>query len=350
MNEDNGHNFNLLAAKIKELGYKLGFNQIGITNLDLSFAAKHFKEWLNSGFAGEMNYFNKHLECYLHPDELLSEATRVISCSISYPKPTNINHPVSSFALIEDYSKHIRNLLSSYIKTIVSEIELPIKWRLFAGNAPILEKALAVKAGLGWYGKNSLLLNQLQGSYLFLGEILINLPLPIDTPIKNRCGSCTKCITACPTQAIISPYRIDARKCISYLTIEHKGTIPVDIRPLIGNKIFGCDICQQACPYNKKLSGAYNIFRSNQFGEPDLIKWFLWPEEVFKKMTAGSPIARISYEQWLRNLAVALGNGLYNEEVNKEVLAALKLIFYHNSLLVKDHIKWAISKLSNLKI
>lgn len=341
MNSNTKNHLEQLALEIKQIGKELGFNHIGITDVNFTQEIPHFKTWLKSGYHGTMRYFEKHADIYEHPQKLFSpKEARVICCSISYPKAKSITHPIASFAKTQDYSSHIRQILKHYVNRISKKTNVSPKTRIFAGNAPILEKALAAKAGLGWYGKNSILLNHNFGSYFFLGEILIDLPLPIDRPLKNRCGNCFKCQDHCPTKAILAPHKIDASRCIAYLTIEHKDSIPLELRPLMGNKVFGCDLCQQVCPWNKETHNQTITKFSplNEFIENDLVRWFLWDEKEFKYKTKNSPINRIGHECWLRNISVALGNS----PCSSETLKALKSRLNHSSSLVREHVKWAL--------
>ena len=336
------HNFTQLALEIKKLGKELGFDQVGITDIDLSKETINFKKWLQLGFHGDMRYLERNLNSREHPEKLLPDTVRVICCSINYPKSPSPSHPLAAFAQFQDYSTYISQLLEKYAAKISALTNFPPKMRVFSGNAPVLEKALAAKAGIGWYGKNTILNNQNSGSYFFLGEIFTDLALPIDKPILNHCGSCTKCIDKCPTKAITEPYILDARNCISYLTIEYKGIIPVHLRPLIGTRIFGCDLCQQVCPWNrfsKTHSASFIPFA--HFTSGNLAEWFLWDEKEFLNKTKDSPINRIGYERWLRNLAIALGNS----PLTKENIKALQSRLNYPSALVQEHVKWALESL-----
>ncbi|MBU0744306.1 MAG: tRNA epoxyqueuosine(34) reductase QueG [Gammaproteobacteria bacterium] len=345
MNSNNNYDFNQLALEIKQFGKEIGFNHIGITDTSFTEEPAHLRSWLASEYNGNMGYFERHKDIYEHPQKLMADTARVICCSISYPKSKSSANPIASFAQTQDYSSHICQLLKKYTEKISSITSVLQKFRVFAGNAPILEKALAAKAGLGWYGKNSILLNSDFGSYFFLGEIFTDIPLPIDKPYTDLCGNCCKCQNSCPTKAIIAPYKIDARRCISYLTIEHKGSIPLEIRPLIGNKIFGCDICQQACPWNNciKYHDSSIFTLSKEFASGDLIEWFLWDELTFKDKTKDSPIGRIGHERWLRNIAVAIGNSIKNHTA----LTALQSRINYPSLLVREHIEWGLKTISD---
>lgn len=336
------NDFNQIALEIKQIGKNLGFDHIGITDPYFHQETVHLKNWLHLGYHGDMQYFAKHLSCYENPQKLLSNTSRIICCKINYPPPLDTTHPIASFAQTQDYSSHISNMLKEYAAKILKLVKSDRQTKVFSGNAPILEKALAAKAGLGWYGKNSILLNE-QGSYFFLGEILLDLPLPLDQPIANRCGNCFKCKTACPTQAIVKPYTIDTRRCISYLTIEHKGSIPLELRPLIGIKIFGCDICQEVCPWNKhKQNYAKSCLQpTTEFATIDLVRWFMWDENEFNQKTIDLPIKRLGYERWLRNIAVALGNLPKNAEITNALQSRLN----HPSELVCEHVQWALTTL-----
>ncbi|CAL7964143.1 epoxyqueuosine reductase [Gammaproteobacteria bacterium] len=329
-----------LNSFIKQLGKELGFDQIGITDINLNQEATYLKKWLQFGFHGNMSYLERNIELREHPEQLLPNTVRAICCSINYPKSSSLSHPLAAFAQLQDYPTYIRQLLKKYAEKISARINLPQKMRVFSGNAPILEKALAAKAGIGWYGKNSILINQNSGSHFFLGEIFTNLPLPIDKPLANSCGNCTKCIDQCPTKAIVSPYKLDARNCIAYLTIEYTAIIPLHLRPLIGTRVFGCDMCQHACPWNRFAKTESNILFTPfaHFVSGDLAKWFLWDEKEFLDKTKDSPICRIGYERWLRNLAVALGNSPPTEENRM----ALQLRLNYPSSLVQEHVAWAL--------
>ena len=337
-----------LTNDIKNWGTELGFQQIGICDIDLSAYEEHFLNWLQKQFHGEMTYMEAHGTKRYHPEELIPGTIRVISARMDYlPADTQIIKTLqdptkgylSRYALGRDYHKLIRKrltLLSQKITEVVSHAG----FRAFADSAPVLEKPLAEKAGLGWIGKHTNLLNNKAGSWFFLGELFTDLPLPIDTPVKNHCGSCSACITICPTQAIVGPYQLDARRCISYLTIELRTSIPVELRPLLGNRIYGCDDCQLICPWNKfaKFTDEDDFQPRHQLSSPDLITLFAWTEEEFLKKTEGSAIRRIGYECWLRNIAVALGNAPKNEAI----IEALQSKLDHPSELVREHVIWAL--------
>lgn len=337
--------FNQLALEIKQLGKDLGFDQIGITDTNLSEENIHLKKWVEKGLNGEMKYFKKNADIYEHPEKLLTNTIRVICCSMSYPKSPVIVHPLASFAQLEDYSTLVSQLLKELVEKINHKLKIPQNARVFAGNAPILEKALAYKAGLGWYGKHTILINENCGSFFCLGEILTDIPLPIDQPITNRCGDCTKCMEHCPTKALVAPGKLDARRCISYLTGSYKGSIPLELRPLIGTKVLGCDLCQQVCPWNGHLQIAPNnpFKKISHFAADNLIEWFSWSEKEFKEKVKNSPIKLTSYECWLRNIAVAFGN----PPKTPATLTALKSRLNHPSALVREHVEWAIKFFQN---
>jgi epoxyqueuosine reductase len=334
------HNMNQITAKIKTLGKELGFEHIGITDTNLLAENIHLKYWLDAGYHGEMKYFEKNIEIYNNPEKLLPGAKRIICLAMPYPTTPSIEHPLASYAQLQDYSKLISGLLECLVEKIKQELKTEQKFRIFAGNGPVLEKALACKAGLGWYGKNSLLINKDYGSFFFLGEIITDLELPIDQQQPNLCGNCDKCIKHCPTKALVAPGKLDAKRCISYLTDVYKDSIPLEIRPLIGTQILGCDICQNICPWNNKLP----ILQNNPFQKvprltsDTLVEWFLWSEEEFKEKVKDSPFRRLSYECWLRNIAVALGNSAKTPEI----LIALKSRLNDSSPLVREHIEWAL--------
>lgn len=342
--------FTQLAIDIKRWGRELGFQQIGITDIHLDAYEKHYLEWLSKQFHGEMDYMQSHGTKRYRPDELIPGTVRVISVRIDYLPPDTqitkvLQNPnkgyVSRYALGRDYHKLIRKRLSQLADQI-SEKTGGFGYRAFADSAPVLEKPLAEKAGLGWIGKHTNLINKKAGSWFFLGEIYTDLPLPIDEPATNHCGSCHACIDICPTQAIIGPYQLDARRCISYLTIELRGSIPVELRPLLGNRIYGCDDCQLVCPWNKfaKYSHEKDFQPRHNLAAPELIDLFNWSEEEFLKKTEGSAIRRIGYECWLRNIAVALGNA----PKDAAIVHALQNKLGHASELVREHIEWALQQ------
>ena len=340
-----------LAKDIKRWGRALGFADIGITDTDLSQAESGHQEWIAKGFHGEMDYMAKHGTKRTRPAELIPNTTRIISARLDYLPPKTkdswqvIHHGeqafISRYALGRDYHKVVRNKLQQLCNQI-QQAALQFEYRAFTDSAPVLEVALAEKAGLGWRGKHTLLINKDHGSWFFLGEIYTNLPLPIDQPATNHCGTCTACIDICPTQAITAPYEVDARRCISYLTIELKNSIPEAFRALIGNRVYGCDDCQLTCPWNKfaETTQENDFHVRHGLDDISLIECFSWTEEEFKQKMAGSAIYRIGYEQWLRNIAVGLGNA----PTNAAVITALKQRKNDNSELVREHVEWALAQ------
>ena len=311
--------YNNLLAQINIWADELGFSQVGISDIDLTEAEGHLNTWIQKGFHGQMDYMHKHGSKRTHPSELVEETIRIISLRFDYsyksiiPYEEILDQPdkaaISRYAMGKDYHKLIRKKLKKLAEKIKTEVA-EFNYRVFTDSAPVMEKAIAEKAGLGWIGKHSNLLNSKAGSYFFLGEIFTNIPLPVSQKSTFHCGSCTKCIDVCPTQAIVAPFQVDARRCISYLTIEHKGPIPEEFHKAIGNRIYGCDDCQMVCPWNKfsQDSQVTDFLPRNQFDEPDLEHLMSWDEETFLKKTEGSPIRRIGYESWQRNLKIAFNN------------------------------------------
>ncbi|MDA8561503.1 tRNA epoxyqueuosine(34) reductase QueG [Gammaproteobacteria bacterium] len=338
-----------LADQIKLWGEELGFQQIGITDTDLSQYEGRFLTWLENKFHGEMKYMEAHGAKRYRPGELIPGTIRIISASINYmPENTDIpnvlkNHNlgyISRYALGRDYHKLMRKRLDKLAKKI-NEVVSESNYRVFSDSAPVLEKPIAEKAGLGWIGKHTNLISRKAGSWFFLGEIFTNVPLPLDSSVKNHCGSCSACIDICPTQAIIAPYQLDARRCISYLTIELRGSIPVEFRSMLGNRIYGCDDCQIVCPWNRfaKSTKEDDFCPRHDLAAPELINLFNWSEDEFLRKTEGSAIRRIGYECWLRNIAVALGNA----PQSNAIYSSLKEKLNHPSALVREHVEWAIS-------
>lgn len=340
-----------LANQIKQWGLELGFQQIGITDTDLSAYEQRFLDWLGEKMHGSMDYMEKHGTKRSRPAELIPGTIRIISARMDYlPPDTSIAEVlrdankayISRYALGRDYHKLMRKRLDLLAKKI-SEHVGEFGYRAFSDSAPVLEKSIAEKAGLGWIGKHTNLINSKAGSWFFLGEIYTNIPLAIDAPIDNsHCGSCKACIDICPTQAIIGPYKLDARRCISYLTIELRDAIPVELRPLIGNRIYGCDDCQLVCPWNKFAKYTReNAFHSRHYlRSPELLDLFAWTEEDFLRYTEGSAIRRIGYDCWLRNIAVALGNAPHDATI----IQALQARMPHVSAMVREHIEWALAR------
>ena len=340
-----------LAASIRLWGRELGFQQVGITSVDLGEHEAHLQRWLDAGYQGEMDYMASHGSKRSHPDELVPGTLRVISLRMDYlPGDTRMAEQlaspekayVSRYALGRDYHKLIRKRLQQLAERVQQAIG-PFGYRAFVDSAPVLEKAVAEQAGLGWIGKNTLMINRKAGSWFFLGELFVDLPLPVDPPhASEHCGRCTACLDICPTQAFVAPYVLDARRCISYLTIELKGPIPEDLRPLIGNRVFGCDDCQIVCPWNRfaRPSEQGDFQPRHQLDSAELASLFRWSEEEFLSRTEGSPLRRAGYERWLRNLAVGLGNA----PGSIAVIEALELRREHPSELVREHVRWALAR------
>ncbi len=340
-----------LLEKIRGWATDLGFDQIGITDTDLSAHEQYLQEWLNDGMQGEMEYMQRHGRKRTRPEELIPGTTRIISVRMNYLPPRARNAEevladpqlayISRYALGRDYHKVMRKRLQTLATKIQSEVG-EFGYRAFVDSAPVLEKALACKAGLGWVGKHTNLLSEEAGSWFFLGELFTDLPLPLSTPSSEHCGTCRACIDVCPTQAIVAPYKLDARKCISYLTIEHKSAIPLEYRSAMGNRIYGCDDCQLVCPWNKfsKTSPLPDFVKRHDLDSSTLVSLFLWSEQDFLDYTEGSAIRRIGYQQWLRNVAVALGNA----ESSQAVTAALQSRLGEASELLAEHIQWALQQ------
>jgi epoxyqueuosine reductase len=343
--------WNKLVADIKRWALDLGFGQLGITDTDLSGAEEHHRQWVLKGFHGAMDYMAKHGDKRTRPHELVPGTIRVISVRMDYLPPNARDSDevmrdgerafISRYALGRDYHKVLRQRLQKLCDKIADSAG-PFGYRVFTDSAPVLEVALAEKAGLGWRGKHTLLLNREAGSWFFLGEIYTDLPLPIDKPGQNHCGNCTACIDVCPTQAIVAPYEVDARRCISYLTIELKDSIPEELRPLIGNRVYGCDDCQLTCPWNRfaKLSEQDDFHVRHGLDNITLAELFAWDETTFKEKMVGSAIYRIGHTQWLRNLAVGLGNA----PSTPAVISALKSRVDDPSPVLREHVAWALSR------
>ena len=341
-----------LSHAVHRWGRELGFDQVGIADLDLEEHEMHLLDWLARGWHGEMGYMQRHGVRRSRPKELVPGTQRVISVRLNY-LPHGLDRAeqaladpacgyVSRYALGRDYHKVLRSRLRRLVKRM-EEVAGPFGYRVFTDSAPVLEKALAERAGLGWIGKHTNLLDKDAGSWFFLGEIYTDLPLTPDPPTREEhCGSCRACIDICPTQAIVAPYQLDARRCISYLTIELKGPIPAPLRPLIGNRVYGCDDCQLVCPWNRYAQlAAVEDFRPRAALEgSSLVEMMAWEEEDFLRHTEGTAMRRIGHLQWLRNVAVALGNAPRNEAV----VASLRARAGHPSELVREHVAWALER------
>jgi epoxyqueuosine reductase len=347
---DAPRDFAMLAATIKAWGGELGFQAVGIADVDLGPAEQRLLEWLSAGRHGELDYMARHGAKRARPAELVPGTVRVITARMDYlPEAVDSWQVVedgerafvSRYALGRDYHKVLRGRLQRLADRVAAEIGA-FGYRVFTDSAPVMEVELARKAGLGWRGKHTLLLSRNAGSFFFLGEIYTDLPLPPDAPVSEHCGACAKCIDVCPTGAIVAPYELDARRCISYLTIELKGAIPVALRPLIGNRVYGCDDCQLVCPWNRyaQVSREPDFQVRNGLDRAALIDLFAWTEREFQARLAGSAIHRIGYERWLRNLAVGLGNAPGTERV----IAALRARADHPSALVREHVLWALER------
>ncbi|MEO5559789.1 MAG: tRNA epoxyqueuosine(34) reductase QueG [Dokdonella sp.] len=342
-----------LVADIRRWGAELGFQHVGICGVELGDDEAHLLNWLDAGFHGEMDYMARHGTRRSRPADLHPGTVRVISARMDYAPPElatawdviadGERAYVSRYALGRDYHKILRGRLQKLTERI-GEVTGPFGHRVFTDSAPVLEKALARNSGLGWIGKHTLLLSRNAGSWFFLGEIYTDLPLPIDAPETPHCGTCTRCIEICPTQAIVAPYQLDARRCISYLTIELRGSIPEDLRPLIGNRVFGCDDCQLVCPWNKFAQSTPEADFAPRHGldRASLAELFAWTEQEFLDRTQGMAIRRTGYEGWSRNIAVALGNA----PATAEVRAALVSRVNDASALVREHVAWALGELT----
>jgi epoxyqueuosine reductase len=341
-----------LSRNIKSWGVELGFQQVGITTTSLQEDEAHLIDWLKNGRHGEMEYMQRHGTKRSRPNDLVPGTMSVISVRMDYMPPSS-RHPaqvlsnkelgyVSRYAMGRDYHKLMRNRLQKLSSKIEAQFG-KFGYRCFVDSAPILEKALARNAGLGWIGKHSNLINPKAGSWFFLGEIYTDLPLETDQPFsEHHCGSCNACIDICPTKAIVAPMQVDARRCISYLTIELRSSIPEEFRKMIGNRVYGCDDCQLICPWNKFARNTEeDDFRvRNGLDTPALVELFAWTETEFLKNTEGSAIRRIGHECWLRNIAVGLGNAPNTDET----ISALRTRENHPSAMVREHVAWAIAQ------
>jgi len=344
--------FTQLTRQIKQWGEELGFQQIGITGVDLTDAARHLQDWIDNGRHGEMHYMARHGDRRSQPAQLVPGTIHVISVRMDYwppdsqPAGTVLRDGqlgyISRYALGRDYHRLMRRRLQRLADRITAVVG-DFGYRAFVDSAPVLEKALARNAGLGWIGKHTNLIHSRAGSWFFLGELYTDLPLTIDEPYtRSHCGSCQACLDICPTRAIIAPYQVDARRCISYLTIELHGPIPVELRKPIGNRIYGCDDCQLVCPWNRFARPTMEEEFKVRHGldARDLTSLFLWSREEFARRTEGSSIRRIGYDRWLRNIAVALGNAISGVAI----ISALTKRLSHDSELVREHVLWALQQ------
>ncbi len=349
-----------LAQSIKDWGQALGFAELRIADADLGDADAGLQQWLAAGFHGQMDYMAAHGSKRAQPAALVPGTVRVISARMDYlPRGTPADWReqetrrqsdpeaavVSVYARGRDYHKVLRSRLQQLATRIANEIG-PFGYRAFTDSAPVMEVELAQRAGLGWRGKHTLLLSREHGSMFFLGEIYTDLPLPVDASVDSHCGECRACLDVCPTQAIVAPYRLDARRCISYLTIEHKDSIPVELRSLMGNRIYGCDDCQLHCPWNKfaQRSDLPDFDVRQNLDASTLVTLFAWTSEEFEQRTEGSAIRRIGHERWLRNIAVALGNAAAQRRGDPQIVAALTARAGHPSALVREHVQWALER------
>ena len=348
-----------LREWLDEQSRHLGFDGLRITDIHLGSATERLREWLEQGRHGKMEYMSRHANVRSDPSMLVPGAVRVICVTMNYLSPTiDFDHEwdrlrdptqavVSMYARGRDYHKVMRNHLQEFAQLIEKKIGL-FGYRVFTDSAPLMEVELARKAGLGWRGKHTLLLNRESGSTFFLGEILLDVPLPIDQEEESHCGTCQACIDVCPTQAITAPYQLDARRCISYLTIENPDAIPLEFRRAMGNRVYGCDDCQLICPWNKfaQRSALPDFAERHGLGRASLLQLWSWTEDEFEKRHEGSAIRRIGYSRWRRNLAVAMGNALVDDvvpDVDKDLLR----VALHDALpiadaLVAEHIRWAL--------
>jgi|TARA_Y100000310_G_scaffold345518_1_gene465887 epoxyqueuosine reductase len=349
--------FEVLASDIKRWGRELGFQHIGISRMELGEHPSYLTDWLARGYQGEMSYLSRRRVNRSHPAELIPGTLSVITARMNYlPSDTKrlatLSNPrkayISRYALGRDYHKVIRKRLVKLVQKIQAATDertdrRPFSFRAFSDSAPVLEKALAQSAGLGWIGKNTLLIDRQVGSWFFLGEIFTDLTLPADAGSpENHCGSCRACLDRCPTGALVGAYQLDARRCISYLTIELKGPIPLHLRPLVGNRVFGCDDCQLTCPWNRfeQRTAEGDFAPRHRLDAADLIELLAWTQEQYLTNTAGSPIRRAGYQGWLRNIAVAMGNAPADAAIVKGLRSRLQ----YPSQMVVEHVKWALAR------
>jgi len=343
--------YSALVEEIRGWAIELGFQQLGITDVDLGEHPDYLQRWLAAGYHGEMHYMARHGDKRGQPQSLVPGTLRILSLRMDYMDSDGrdpvavLESPekgyISRYTLGRDYHKLIRKRLATLAKRI--EEKAGGHYRAFVDSAPVLERAIAEQAGLGWIAKNTMLINRRAGSWFFLGEIYTDLPLPVDAPhTEKHCGSCSACLDICPTDAFVGPFQLDARRCISYLTIEHHGSIDEALRPLMGNRVFGCDDCQLVCPWNKfaQPTEQADFKPRHNLDNADLVDMFLWDEPEWLARTEGSAIRRIGHERWLRNLAVGLGNAPRSEAV----VSALRHRAQHPSALVREHVAWALAR------
>ena len=340
-----------LLQQIQQWAGELGFAQLGVSDVDLGEHEAYLRKWLDAGYHGSMDYMARHGSKRSRPAELVPDTCRVLSLRMDYLVDEQAEQVlaapdkayISRYTLGRDYHKLMRKRLAQLAQRIAQQAGGG-QFRAFVDSAPVLERAIAERAGLGWIAKNTMLINAGAGSWFFLGEIYTDLPLPATRAQESKhCGSCTACLDICPTDAFVGPFQLDARRCISYLTIEHRGSIDPDLRPLMGNRVFGCDDCQLVCPWNKfaQLSQESDFRPRHGLDDSDLVTLFLWDEATFLARTEGSAIRRIGFERWLRNLAVGLGNG----PASDAALKALRSRLDHPSALVREHVEWALGRL-----
>lgn len=340
--------FKQLATDIKEWGVELGFQEVSITDIDLSKYEQHLEDWIDRNYHGAMSYMAENHDKRCHPEQLVPGTIRVVCVRMDYALDSKDSLEsmentgkayVSRYARGRDYHKLIRKRLQKFARRI-QDVAGPFGYRAFVDSAPVLERALAEKSGMGWIGKNTMLINKQAGSWFFLGELFTDLPLPVDEQVSDHCGSCSACLDICPTNAFVKPNLLDATRCISYLTIELRTSIPVEFRKPMGNRIYGCDDCQLVCPWNKfsKPTLEKDFTPRHGLDDAQLVELFSWSEREFLKRTEGSAIRRIGYDCWLRNIAVALGNA----PSSKEIIGALQLRLNNVSEMVNEHIEWAL--------
>ena len=343
-----------LSDHIKAWGKSLGFQQVGICDVDVKHHERAYKHYIEMAYQGQMDYLSRNIEKRLAPEQLHPGTCRIISVRMNYLPPdasfaknlaNNKSAYISRYALGRDYHKVMRQRLKQLgekIKSHLAHWDNHLNFRPFVDSAPVLEHAIAEKAGIGWTGKHTLTLNEEAGSWFFLGELFINIPLPVDQAVKEQCGTCTACISICPTKAIVAPYKLDARRCISYLTIEHKGEIPLEFREAIGNRVYGCDDCQLVCPWNRyaDVTEEKDFFAREKLNNQSLLSLFTWTEQAFLSNTEGSPIRRIGFQSWRRNLSIGLGNADYDSDIVNALQSALDQT---DDPVLQAHFKWAIN-------